>query len=56
MSVAARTSVLADSPMTLGITWDEAHHLMARAVARGLARRPHVVPERDELTVQARSA
>ena len=28
----------------LGITWDEAHHLMARAVARGLARRPHVVP------------
>lgn len=28
----------------LGITWDEAHHIMARAVARGLARRPHAVP------------
>ena len=28
----------------LGITWDEAHHLMARAVERGLARRPHAVP------------
>ncbi len=28
----------------LGVTWDEAHHLMARAVTRGLARRPHAVP------------
>lgn len=30
----------------LGISWDEAHHLMERAVERGLARRPHVVPKR----------
>lgn len=28
----------------LGISWDEAHHIMERAVARGLARRPHEVP------------
>jgi transposase len=28
----------------LKISWDEAHHLMERAVARGLARRPHKVP------------
>lgn len=28
----------------LRITWDEAHAIQARAVARGLARRPHVVP------------
>lgn len=30
----------------LGISWDEAHHIMERAVARGLARRPHAVPKR----------
>lgn len=29
----------------LGLSWDEAHHLMARAVERGLARRPHAVPK-----------
>ncbi|MCA1823400.1 MAG: transposase, partial [Frankia sp.] len=29
----------------LKITWDEAHHIMERAVARGLARRPHAVPK-----------
>jgi transposase len=29
----------------LRLTWDEAQHLMERAVARGLARRPHVVPK-----------
>jgi transposase len=28
----------------LGLSWDEAHHVMERAVARGLARRPHQVP------------
>lgn len=28
----------------LGISWDEAHHIMERAVARGLARRSHTVP------------
>ena len=28
----------------LGLSWDEAHHIMERAVARGLARRPHKVP------------
>jgi transposase len=30
----------------LKITWDEAHHIMERAVARGLARRPHAVPKK----------
>jgi transposase len=30
----------------LNLSWDEAHHIMARAVARGLARRPHTVPTR----------
>jgi len=29
----------------LGISWDEAHGIMERAVARGLARREHRVPE-----------
>jgi transposase len=29
----------------LAITWDEAHGIMARAVARGLSRRQHTVPE-----------
>jgi transposase len=28
----------------LGLSWDEAHHIMVRAVARGLMRRPHEVP------------
>lgn len=28
----------------LGLSWDEAHHIMERAVARGLMRRPHAVP------------
>lgn len=28
----------------LGLSWDEAHHIMERAVARGLLRRPHEVP------------
>ena len=30
----------------LGITWDEAHAIKARAVARGLGRRPQVAPKR----------
>ena len=30
----------------LRLSWDEAWHLMDRAVARGLARKPHVVPAR----------
>lgn len=30
----------------LGISWDEAHGILTRAVARGMARRAHVVPER----------
>ena len=29
----------------LGLSWDEAHHVTERAVARGLARRPHAVPK-----------
>jgi transposase len=28
----------------LGITWDEAHHLMTRAVSRGLSRKPKTIP------------
>lgn len=28
----------------LGLTWDEAHHLMERAVARGLSRKPKEIP------------
>jgi transposase len=30
----------------LKITWDEAHHIMERAVARAIARRPHGVPKK----------
>jgi len=30
----------------LRITWDEAHHLMKRAVERGMARKPRRVPEK----------
>lgn len=29
----------------LKLSWDEAHHIMERAVARGLVRRPNVVPK-----------
>jgi transposase len=29
----------------LGLSWDEAYHLMERAVARGLMRRPHQAPK-----------
>ena len=28
----------------LGLTWDEAHHLMQRAVSRGLSRKPKTIP------------
>jgi len=43
IAVLLETSV-AGAAEILGLTWDEAHHLKARAVARGLARRPKVVP------------
>ena len=36
---------VAGAAKILGISWDEAHHLMQRAVARGLARRPRRLPE-----------
>jgi transposase len=29
----------------LGLSWDEVQHLKQRAVARGLARKPHIVPK-----------
>lgn len=29
----------------LGLSWDEAYHIMERAVARGVLRRPHAVPK-----------
>jgi transposase len=35
---------IAGAAELLGLSWDEAHHIMERAVARGLARRPHQVP------------
>ena len=43
IAVLLETSV-AGAAKILGLTWDEAHHLKARAVTRGLARRPKVVP------------
>jgi transposase len=43
IAVLLETSV-AGGAKVLGISWDEAHLLKARAVARGLARRPHEVP------------
>jgi transposase len=35
---------VAGAAQILRLSWDEAQHLMERAVARGLARRPHKVP------------
>ncbi len=35
---------VAGAATILRLSWDEAHHLMERAVARGLVRRPHKVP------------
>lgn len=43
IAVLLETSI-AGATEILGISWDEAHHIMKRAVARGLARRPHTVP------------
>lgn len=39
-----RETDIAGAAELLGLSWDEAHHIMERAVARGLARRPHQVP------------
>jgi hypothetical protein len=39
----------------LGISWDEAHHIMERAVERGLARREPLVPKQlglDEKSIR----
>ncbi len=35
---------VAGAAKILGLSWDEAQHVKERAVARGLARRPHQVP------------
>jgi transposase len=43
IDVLLETSIIGASKI-LGLTWDEAHHIMERAVARGLMRRPHEVP------------
>jgi transposase len=43
IDVLLETSITGGAEL-LRITWDEAHAIQARAVARGLARRPHVVP------------
>ena len=37
---------IAGAARILAITWDEAHHIMERAVSRGLARREDEVPKR----------
>jgi transposase len=44
IAVLLETSVAGGAAL-LGISWDEAHLLKERAVARGLARRPHAVPK-----------
>lgn len=44
IDVLVETDVLGAARI-LGISWDEAHGIMTRAVERGLARREHVVPE-----------
>jgi transposase len=44
INVLRETDVLGAARI-LGITWDEAHGIMERAVERGLARREHRVPE-----------
>ena len=43
IEVMLETSI-AGAAKILGLSWDEAHHVMERAVARGLARRAHQVP------------
>jgi transposase len=37
----------------LGLSWDEAHHIMERSVARGLARRTHAVPRHMSIDEKA---
>lgn len=44
IDVLLETSI-AGATTILRISWDEAHHIMERAVARGMARRPHQVPK-----------
>lgn len=48
---------LANAARLLGLSWDEAHHIRERAVARGLARRDKVPPRRlgvDEKAIAKR--
>lgn len=45
IDVLMETDVLGAASI-LGISWDEAHHIMARAVSRGLKRREACVPRR----------
>ena len=44
IDVLLETSI-AGATTILRISWDEAHHLMERAVTRGMERRPHEVPK-----------
>ena len=44
IDVLLETSIVGAAKI-LRLSWDEAHHLMKRAVERGMARRPHVVPK-----------
>jgi transposase len=44
IDVLLETSI-AGATTILRISWDEAHHIMQRAVARGMARRPRTVPK-----------
>ena len=44
IDVMLETSISGASSI-LKLSWDEAHHIMERAVARGLLRRPNVVPK-----------
>lgn len=52
IDVLLETDVLGASRI-LRISWDEAHGIMERAVARGLRRRPHQVPTRAGLDEKA---
>jgi transposase len=55
IDVLLETSVSAGARL-LGLSWDEAHHIMSRAVERGLARRPNQPPRQmgvDEKAIGA---
>jgi transposase len=55
IDVLQETSVSAGARL-LGLSWDEAHHIMERAVERGLARRPNQPPKQmgvDEKAIGA---